>query len=95
MTRRQSFSAGTQLPPVANQVVEYVPSARPGSRAPHTWLQKGGQQISMLDLYTRNLCCAPGLRTRRGVLPASGPQIFWVFLSAAYVVGPNGPLVEG
>jgi putative polyketide hydroxylase len=42
---------GTDLPAVENPVIEYVPIARPGSRAPHLWLWKGDQQISTLDLY--------------------------------------------
>jgi 2-polyprenyl-6-methoxyphenol hydroxylase-like FAD-dependent oxidoreductase len=35
---------------------------RPGTRAPHVWLQRGGQQISTLDLFGRNfvLLAAPG-----------------------------------
>ena len=37
-------------PPVPDDPEDYVPSARPGSRAPHTWLDNGS---SMLDLYGR------------------------------------------
>jgi putative polyketide hydroxylase len=36
--------------PVANPVTDYVPSARPGGRAPHAWLQRNGQQVSTIDL---------------------------------------------
>jgi putative polyketide hydroxylase len=40
-------------PPVAvdDPVTEYVPSARPGSRAPHVWLRRGNEQISTIDLF--------------------------------------------
>lgn len=42
---------GTELPTVSNPVVDYIPTARPGSRAPHMWLQQGNRQISTLDLF--------------------------------------------
>ena len=35
---------GTPPPPVANPVTDYVPSARPGGRAPHVWLERGGER---------------------------------------------------
>jgi putative polyketide hydroxylase len=40
-------------PPVAvdDPVTEYVPSARPGSRAPHVWLTRGKEKISTIDLF--------------------------------------------
>ncbi|SDT61126.1 FAD-dependent monooxygenase [Bradyrhizobium canariense] len=40
-------------PPAAvdDPVTEYVPSARPGSRAPHVWLRRGSEQISTIDLF--------------------------------------------
>jgi hypothetical protein len=41
---------GASLPVVANPVAEYVPSARPGSRAPHVWLTRDGRRMSTLDL---------------------------------------------
>jgi putative polyketide hydroxylase len=42
---------GTPAVQVADPVTEYVPSARPGSRAPHVWLQRGGEQLSTIDLF--------------------------------------------
>jgi 2-polyprenyl-6-methoxyphenol hydroxylase-like FAD-dependent oxidoreductase len=41
---------GTGLPPVANPVADYVPCARPGSRAPHLWLERDGRRLSTHDL---------------------------------------------
>ena len=32
---------------------EYVPTARPGHRAPHLWLESGDHRISTLDLFDR------------------------------------------
>jgi hypothetical protein len=31
-------------------VIDYVPDARPGHRAPHLWLERGGEQVSTIDL---------------------------------------------
>jgi 2-polyprenyl-6-methoxyphenol hydroxylase-like FAD-dependent oxidoreductase len=43
---------GTPRPPVANEVTEYRPSARPGERAPHHWLRdRDGIRLSTLDLF--------------------------------------------
>lgn len=40
---------GTQSP--ATTAIEYLPNARPGSRAPHLWLQGPNTVISMIDLF--------------------------------------------
>src|SRR5205085_10031108 len=42
---------GTPPAAVANPVTDYVPSARPGGRAPHVWLNKNGEQVSTIDLF--------------------------------------------
>ncbi|MBV9547829.1 MAG: FAD-dependent monooxygenase [Chloroflexi bacterium] len=42
---------GTEPPRVANPVTDYIPNARPGSRAPHVWLEAGRKGISTLDLF--------------------------------------------
>ena len=41
---------GTPAPVLVNPVTDYVPSARPGARAPHVWLERNGGRISTLDL---------------------------------------------
>ena len=41
---------GTPPPAVANPVTDYEPTARPGSRAPHVWVERDGARVSMLDL---------------------------------------------
>ena len=35
--------------------IAFPPDGRPGSRAPHAWLEIGGQRISTLDLFGRGL----------------------------------------
>lgn len=44
---------GTPTMPVANPVTDYVPSARPGGRAPHAWLERDGVRVSTIDLVGR------------------------------------------
>jgi 2-polyprenyl-6-methoxyphenol hydroxylase-like FAD-dependent oxidoreductase len=42
---------GTPPPEIRNPVTDYVPSARPGGRAPHAWLERDGTRLSTLDLF--------------------------------------------
>jgi hypothetical protein len=42
---------GTPRVVVDDPVTEYLPSARPGSRAPHVWLTRGDEQISTVELF--------------------------------------------
>jgi hypothetical protein len=51
---------GTGLPPVADPYSDYVPSARPGCRAPHVWLGRRDGVLSTLDLF------APGFTLLTG-----------------------------
>ncbi|HJZ33904.1 MAG TPA: FAD-dependent monooxygenase [Hyphomicrobiaceae bacterium] len=41
---------GTPQSALANPVTDYFPSARPGARAPHVWLECDGARISTVDL---------------------------------------------
>ena len=40
---------GTEI--VESSVAEYRPTARPGARAPHSWVQSHGEVISTIDVY--------------------------------------------
>jgi tetracenomycin A2 monooxygenase-dioxygenase len=40
---------GTDI--VESSVAEYRPSARPGARAPHSWVRTGSEVVSTIDLY--------------------------------------------
>lgn len=42
---------GTELPTIADPYVDYVPLGRPGSRAPHVWLETADDRLSTLDLF--------------------------------------------
>ena len=41
---------GSNPPAVDDPVTQYAPSARPGHRAPHVWLEREGERISTIDL---------------------------------------------
>jgi putative polyketide hydroxylase len=42
---------GSTPPAVDNPVADYVQNACPGSRAPHLWVQRGGERVSTLDAF--------------------------------------------
>jgi hypothetical protein len=37
--------------PIVSGVAEYRPTARPGARAPHSWVRFRGERISTIDVY--------------------------------------------
>jgi len=83
---------GTPAPQVANPVIDYVPAARPGRRAPHAWLRRNGQRVSAIDLFDTAftlLAGASGQRWRDAA--ATAAQDLGVPL-AACTVGPGGDL---
>src|SRR5205085_7742913 len=41
---------GTDAPQVANPVTDYLPSARPGARAPHVFFQHEGKELSTINV---------------------------------------------
>jgi len=41
---------GTKAPVIANPITDYVPSARPGGRAPHVFFERDGQKLSTIDV---------------------------------------------
>jgi hypothetical protein len=53
---------GTDAPDVANAVTDYVPSARPGGRAPHVFFERDGSRTSTIDLVGKGfaLLTSPG-----------------------------------
>jgi putative polyketide hydroxylase len=45
----------------ADPVNDYIPQARPGHRAPHLWVERNGERLSMLDFFGSEyvLFCGP------------------------------------
>jgi 2-polyprenyl-6-methoxyphenol hydroxylase-like FAD-dependent oxidoreductase len=82
---------GTPRVVVNDPVTEYLPSARPGSRAPHVWLTRGDERISTVDLFGPHfvLLAGPDGDAWRLAAQAIGPS--WPPL-VAFTVGPDGDL---
>ena len=83
---------GTPPPVVANPVADYVPCARPGSRAPHVWLERDGRRVSTHDLVDMRCTLLAGPRgdqwrdDARAVAASLGVPV------DAFTVGPNADL---
>lgn len=42
---------GSPMPDLEDKIFDYLPTGRPGHRAPHVWLEHGGRRLSTLDLF--------------------------------------------
>jgi hypothetical protein len=42
---------GTDPPSPGDAVIDYMPTGRPGHRAPHVWLERDGERCSTLDMF--------------------------------------------
>jgi putative polyketide hydroxylase len=84
---------GTPRVVVDDPVTEYLPSARPGSRAPHVWLQRGNTQISTIDLFGPHFVLLAGSdgHAWRRAAQAIGPS--WPPL-VVFTVGNDGDLAD-
>ncbi len=51
---------GTDLPALPNPLSDYLPTARPGSHAPHVWLERNGERLSTIDLFDRGFTLLTG-----------------------------------
>ena len=83
---------GTPPVEVADPVTQYAPSARPGGRAPHAWLERDGATVSTIDLIGRRftLLTGPGGKpwcdTARAVAASRGAPL------DAIAIGDGGQL---
>jgi putative polyketide hydroxylase len=84
---------GTPPAAIDDPVTEYIPSARPGSRAPHVWIKRGNEQISTLDLFGPHFTLLAGRdgaawqRAAETVAPAWPPLV-------AHVIGVDGEVSD-
>lgn len=90
-------------PPTPDPVSEYIPTARPGSRAPHAWL---GDGRAILDLYGRGfvllrlgevpadadslVAAARAQRVPLEVVDIDDPEIHALYVSRLVLVRPDG-----
>jgi hypothetical protein len=84
---------GTPPIPVEDPVTEYVPSARPGGRAPHVRLMRGSEQISTIDLFGPHFALLAGRDGDAWLKAAQGIGTSWPALRA-FAIGGNGDLSD-
>jgi putative polyketide hydroxylase len=85
---------GTARPVVANPVTEYVQAARPGSRAPHVWLERAGQRLSTLDLFGTEFVLLAGQSGAAWCQAAAEIAHARRIPLHAFIVGPARGLVD-
>jgi putative polyketide hydroxylase len=81
---------GTALPEVADAYSDYVPTARPGCRAPHVWLGRGNATLSTLDLFgpSFTILTGSGDRAWRDVARSTAAEL--AVPIACYGIGDAG-----
>ena len=85
---------GSRAPAVTDPVTDYVPSARPGHRAPHVWLHRDSQRFSTLDLFDGGFVLLTGQYGKawrsagRQVAGAVGLPL------SSYLIGPEGDATD-
>lgn len=94
---------GTALSSVQDPVSEYSPTARPGSRAPHCWLDTESGGVSTIDLFDRDFvlitdCCDAGWWSAAAQVAAEGVPLHCVQPRAEewaelYGVEPGGAVL--
>jgi putative polyketide hydroxylase len=55
---------GSAPPVVEDSYTDYVPSGHPGARAPHVWLDRGGERLSTIDLVGPEFSLIAGSKGR-------------------------------
>lgn len=78
----------TPPPRYANPVTDYTPSGRPGGRAPHAWLTRGGARVSTIDLVGKRFA----LRASGAAWRADGAwhTTYGLEAGSAMLVRPDG-----
>jgi putative polyketide hydroxylase len=85
--------------PVAgtDPVTDYVPSARPGGRAPHVWLQRDDERISTVDLFGPHFVLLAGRdggawrkAARQLALPSWPPLLAFTVGKESDLADPDG-----
>ncbi len=91
---RAVIADGSPAPVIDDPVTQYVPSARPGCRAPHVWLQRDGASVSTVELFGPRFVLLTGARgdawvaALQGLAGPSYPPL------AAHMIGGGGTLSD-
>lgn len=85
---------GTEAPEVSDPVNEYVPVARPGHRAPHVEIDRGGTACSTLDLFGGDFRVLAGREgTRWPAALRNGADFFAENFETAYGIEASGAVL--
>jgi putative polyketide hydroxylase len=84
---------GTPPVPVDDPVTDYVPSGRPGGRAPHVRLMRGAEQISTIDLFGLSFVLLTGNNGGDWRKAAAAVERSWPPLNV-YTIGSNAELSD-
>jgi 2-polyprenyl-6-methoxyphenol hydroxylase-like FAD-dependent oxidoreductase len=84
---------GTPKAVLNDPVTEYLPSARPGGRAPHVRLMRGNEQISTIDLFGPHFVLLAGRDGAAWRQAAQAVGMSWPPLQA-FTIGAGGDLVD-
>jgi 2-polyprenyl-6-methoxyphenol hydroxylase-like FAD-dependent oxidoreductase len=85
---------GTSPATVNDPVIEYVPAARPGHRAPHVWLARAGREISALDLFDGGFTLLAGSAGDGWRDAGAAAALRLGVPLQAFTVGPRGDLED-
>jgi putative polyketide hydroxylase len=78
-------------PEPGHPVVDYLPSAKPGYRAPHLWLHSGAARLSSIDLFETEFVLLTGAEGSAWLAAARDPKV--PVRVRAYDVHDTGRLV--
>ena len=81
---------GSPAPAIDDPVTQYVPSARPGCRAPHVWLRRDGAPVSTVDLFGPRFVLLTGRRGDAWLAAAGGLAGPAYPPLVAYMIGSDG-----
>jgi 2-polyprenyl-6-methoxyphenol hydroxylase-like FAD-dependent oxidoreductase len=83
----------TAPPCVADPVIDYKPTAKPGYRAPHSWVRRGADRLSLIDLFERDFVVLTGSEGEAWIAAAKLIGAQGSLGLVGYQVGPVGDLV--
>lgn len=81
---------------VDDPVTQYVPSARPGRRAPHVWLERADGRISTIDLFGTRFVLLTGpegegwLKAAAAVASPDRPDLVAYMIGGGEIADPDG-----
>ncbi|MFI9380452.1 FAD-dependent monooxygenase [Kutzneria sp. NPDC052558] len=81
------------IPPAPSQTV-YTPTAVPGCRAPHVWLDRGGERISSIDLLHSRFVVLAGAHGGAWVAAARAIADDTDIPITGHTVGPNAEITD-